>query len=403
MLKLTHVEDYLELIAGHRNVKTGKLDATSINYMLGMVESPVSLARYDVNVITNMVQGISNNTGLTAKQSALACKLILKYERQWTKLGVDISPVRDPVYRIPLRKMDYSCALTISESGDHLAVRFPFNPDRVNEIRDFSKNSQGMVFWNRDARVWQAALTEFNVNWLVVWAQSHGFEISSAVMSVYQNILNAESQERPLELTLSQNGDDLCITQAPDSVLEYFAHQNIPLHVSDLLTVLGKCADLGITVSDAVLSLAHEQFPDITDVQWNLCLSRESKTPDRSRISDILDYADRLQKWPVVIYEPDGIYQLWDTLTERYGRDMHQVAYLQNSMHPVNDQTRYIYTTRPVTDMDRIPLLINGSGMNFNADRMMMLQNSEKIVYTAQEVYKKAGHNDNTEVHFLAG
>ena len=97
------VEDYLEIIAGLRDT-SGKL---SNDWFFGGTP-PISLARYDEDVVSNLSMTTANGKPLTQRQADLVCRLVIKYQRQLAKLGVDVEPVNNPTWRVPLRPMDYS-------------------------------------------------------------------------------------------------------------------------------------------------------------------------------------------------------------------------------------------------------------------------------------------------------
>jgi len=72
---------------------------------------------------------------------------VLKYQRQLAAKGVDISPLTDPNWRAPLRKMDYSQELSLQD--DRLIVRFPYSTELIKNIRNFAEQSQGYCHYNK--------------------------------------------------------------------------------------------------------------------------------------------------------------------------------------------------------------------------------------------------------------
>ena len=187
MKKFNTVEDYLEIIVGHRDPITGNVKSSSS--MLGFIsgfsfEPAISLARYDVNVLSTMTNTTVSKDPLTERQGELACKIILKYERQLAKIGVDVSPVNNPVWRVPLRRMDYSQSISIKD--DVIIVKFPFNTTLIDEIKKFAKDSQGSSVWSPSNKVWEVALTEYNLSWLVTWGVKNGFNIDDRAKLIFE-------------------------------------------------------------------------------------------------------------------------------------------------------------------------------------------------------------------------
>ena len=120
MKTFSTVEDYIEVVAGATDIVTGKRTST---WFFGF-QPIISLARYDVDVLSSMFESATNSKALTEKQGALACKILLKYQRQLSAKLVDVRPLENPVWRVPLRKMDYSKRLYVEE--DNIFIKFPF-------------------------------------------------------------------------------------------------------------------------------------------------------------------------------------------------------------------------------------------------------------------------------------
>jgi hypothetical protein len=378
MRQFTHVEDYLEVIVGHRDPVSGKLR----NQWLNDIEPIINLARYDVKVLESMATSVSVSQFLTLRQAELLVKIVLKYERQLRAQGIDVNPVRQPVWRLPLRSLDYTCSLR--RDGDRLLIRFPFNNDHIGDIRDFSKTSQGAVTWDRDRRVWTAAITEYNVSWLTTWANQHRFEIDSAVYHAMDQIHQVESQPYAIELYI--RGDQLDIRNSPDSLREYIqAHGGFGLdrllYLVDMSGVLGYTVEPAI--AESIIATRGSKF-------YNLLVHRElrldpAKFANNNDFDTVLDYAEAVGRGPVVIYEPDSSYRMLKQLQQRVGTD--EVFKMQ----------QYIHTQQPIVDRP-IGLLISSAGMIFGGDRQHMLQQAEKVVYVAQEVYN---NKNNTRVKRL--
>ena len=375
MRKFSHVEDYLEVIMGHRDPVSGQL----LTQWLADIQPIINLARYDVGVLESMAMAVGHGQALTLRQSDLLVKIVLKYQRQLQAQGIDVDPVRQPVWRLPLRKMDYTCSLT--RDGDRLLIRFPFNNDTISDIRDFSKTSQGAVRWDRDHRVWTAAMTEYNVSWLTTWANKNQFEIDPAVAELMDQIHQVESQPYAIELYI--NGDQLDIRNLPDSLREYInSHGGFGL--DRLLYLVDMSAVLGYTVepaiAESIIATRGAKF-------YNLLVHRELRFDpaafaDNNDFDAVLDYAEAVCREPVVIYEPNSSYRMLKQLQRRVGTD--EVFKMQ----------QYIHTQQPLVDRP-IGLLISSVGMVFGGDRQHMLQQAEKVVYVAQDVYNK---KNNTKV-----
>jgi hypothetical protein len=382
MKKFDHVEDYLLVIAGYLDVVTGKLISS---FYFG-IDPIVNLARYDVSVLESMTDAVLRNVALTEKQGDLACKIVLKYKRQLAAKSVDVTPVEEPNWRIPLRKMDYSRSLMLHE--DKLHLRFPFQNQLIEHIRDFQKSSQGEVKWNKNLKVWEVALTEYNLSWVYAWAKTNSFEIESGVEQLMKLITDCELNSYAIELTVSN--DRLFIVNAHDSLNDYVEQHLGGWNLDNLLRLVNASSDLGYTINDDLakairISYGHRFY--------NLATNREVKiNPNGIGLEDdfasVLDYADQCQLWPVVVYEPDLSNRMLNRLQSRYADN--EITVAGNSKNPeITEQTKYIHTYKPIRNLDTINLVITSAGMVFGGDKQLMIQRAKKIVYCAAEVYNK--------------
>ena len=116
MVTYTHVEDYLELLAGYDL-------SNSHSAIIFPSYKQISLARYDVAIVDSMSAHTVFAGALTDRQAELCVKIVLKYRRQFAKLGIDVSPVENPQFRLPPRKLDRSRRIWLDESK--IVIRFP--------------------------------------------------------------------------------------------------------------------------------------------------------------------------------------------------------------------------------------------------------------------------------------
>jgi len=381
MIKFEYVEDYLEVIGGQIDPVTKK----RANNWFTSFDPIINLARYDVKVLESMVITVSQKEPLTERQAELACKIVLNYRRQLASKQIDVSPVETPKWRIPLRKMDYSKRLTLD--NEKIIVKFPFNSDLIENIKTFTKESQGSSLWNRETKTWEIALTEYNLSWLVAWAQLHKFEIAEELTELMERLTSVEQQGYAIELGL--DGEQVVIRNAPSSLLEYIEEHVGGLTIDNLLKLVDASSILGYTVDqDLAQALITEYGPRF----YNLISNREIKiNPDTLYTNDnflsVIDYADSMERWPVVIYEPDLSDRMLNQLHRHRPEYIHKNGQVKS---PVIDPTwKYIHTTVPIRTLEHIPLLISSAGMVFSGDKQLMIQRTEKVVFCATEVYNK--------------
>jgi hypothetical protein len=374
-----HVEDYIEIIAGYRD-PSGK---SKQNIFL-MPEPPVSLARYDVKVIESFAQQCTNGTGFTDRQSLLAVQLVLKYERQLFKLGVDISPVKvNPDFRNPIREIDRSTRAWIED--DHINMRFAYNAELIDKIRTEAKQSKGSISWNPDKKYWTADLTENNLNWIYAFLQAHNFEIANDLTTAMSLITECEKTPYNIELRAR---DCLSISNATESLNEYVENSLGGFDLENLLQLVDNSSTLGYTVEKVIEETVIEAYGPRF---YNLCTNREVRADANNLdklIAEIVRYAEVTNRWPIYVYEPDLSNRL-TMLFMRHFNDRKQVCKL-DAKETITEHTRLVYAEKiPRTPVDRIPLLVSSSGMLFGGDRQVWIQTAEKIVYFSNDVYNK--------------
>jgi len=372
-----HVEDYIEIIAGYRE-PSGKQ-----NYSIFSVgESPLSLARYDMKIVPSLAEQIMAGKGFTDKQAALAVSLIIKYERQLNKLSIDIGPVKTPHYRIPLRSIDRESRVWVE--GDTINLKFPYDTKLIDLVRTASKDSKGSIRFNRERRVQELALTEWNVNWVYTFARVNNFTIDPSVETVMQSLLAVE--QIPYAIELAYDDGVLSISNAADSLIEYV---NSNVGFDDLLKLIDHAPILGYTVSSTIRDTVVEQCGTRF---WSLCANRELKVdPQTSHdlVKDLAAYAEQTNRFPIYVYEAD----LTDRLLNEFAKHFpDKIFKLGNQKTIPDDPTiKVIYTNKiPRTALTgRIPLLVSSAGMLHGGDRQIWIQTAEKIVYFAKDVYTK--------------
>jgi hypothetical protein len=381
MITFDHVEEYLEALAGHIDLVTKK----PISSWLYTFEPIINLARYDVKVLESMTMAVTQSQALTERQGELLVKIILKYERQLANKSINIDSVRIPKWRIPLRKMDYTRTIKIVDNVLH--VKFPFDEKLIDSIKEFSKLSQGFARWNRENKLWEIALTEFNISWLHTWANLNQFEIDTAVQQHMDKIKTVEVSNYAIELYVDD--DRLAIRNCPDSLSDYIKNKYGTLELDKLLTLIDISAILGYTIdkdlADAVVAEYGPRF-------YNLAVSRESKiNPNTLTTSDdfesVVTYAEQVDRWPVILYEPDLSNRFLEKiLAIRPDAAVYKVA---KKTDRIPTDVKYVYTQVPIRTMESIPLVVSSAGMVFGGDKQLMIQRAEKIVYCAVDVYNK--------------
>jgi len=366
MRTYTTVEEYLEVLAGFREPDSGKIDWSS------EFKPIINLARYDIKVLTNMSESVLNNNALTERQGELLVKIILKYERQFASKQIDITPVRTPTWRVTLRKMDYTRSIKIKDN--QIIVGFPFDAQLIDQIKTFAKDSHGTMTWDRNNKLWTAALTEYNLSWLETWATLNQFEIDCTIVDIMMQIKAVEQTEYNIELYI--DNDTLDIHNCPNTLKEYIDSTQGGFVLDNILRLVDISSTLGYTVAGNIREVIIKEYGARF---YHLLTHREIKINPGTLLTgkdfdSVLDYAETMGRWPIVVYEPDLSNRMLTKLTQRYGAE---------------NQSKYIHIIRPIRNLEHIPILISSAGMVFGGDKQLMLQRAEKIVYCVEDVYNK--------------
>lgn len=370
-----HIEDYIEVIAGVRDPVTNHLT------LAFLATSPISLARYDVNIVNSFAEQCSDRIAFTDKQAELATKIVLKYERQLAKLGVDVTPANAPEYRIPLREVDRN--RRIWREGDVIFARFPYVENWVDQFKETNKVGQGLVKWNKDLKVWQLALTEYNVNWVVAFGSKNDFEIDPSITDLMALIL--ECEQTPYKIELRVNNDQLEVTNAAPELIQYIQDQLGGFGMDNLYTLIDHADILGYTIEEAIEEAA---IAATSPRMYNLMINKDSKlgANDLERnFLDVLKYAEQTDRLPLHIYEPNLSNTLLDIARrhlppEQITRDPEQLEGAK-VFHFTKYQAKWEHP---------IPLLLSSAGMLYGGEKQLLIDRADKVVYLTTEVYNKA-------------
>lgn len=379
-----HIEDYIEVIAGVRDPDTNNVTVSFLS------TPPISLARYDVKIVDSFAQQVESRIAFTDKQSDLAVKLVLKYERQLAKLGIDVAPAATPAFRIPIRQIDRTSR--IWRDGDSILARFPYVESHVVAFKEAAKESQGPIKWDRDLKVWRLALTEYNVNWVFAFATKESYEIDTSVYELMNLIIDCEQVDYKIELIVAEN--QLAITNAAPELIKYVEDKLGGFAIDNLYRLIDHADILGYTIDEHIETAA---IASSSPRLFNLMKNKDSKigSSDTERnFVDLIKYAEYTERWPIYIYEPNlsnyllGLAQQYfgERVVAVTGKELPDIAHAQ-VIHFVKYHAHW---NTP------IPLLLSSAGMLYGGEKQMLIDRAEKVVYFAHDVYNKSSRGANS-------
>lgn len=378
-----HIEDYIEVIAGVRDPTTNHVTLPFLT------SSPISLARYDVNIVSSFAEQSYDRIAFTDKQAELAVKIVLKYERQLAKLGVDVAPANTPEFRIPIRQIDRTSR--IWRDGDSVLARFPYIESQVAAFKDAAKESQGPIKWDRDLKAWRLALTEYNVNWAFTFATENNYEIDPAITELMNLIVACEQQTFKIELTVKD--EQLEITNAAPELIKYVQERLGGFAIDNLYRLIDHADILGYTIDDDIETAA---IAVTSPRMFNLMKNKDSKigANDVERnFLEVVAYAEQTDRWPIYIYEPNLSNYLLGLAQQHFGD---QVVVATGKELPDISRARVIHFTKYHSQWNTpIPLLLSSAGMLYGGEKQMLIDRAEKVVYFAHDVYNKSSRGAN--------
>lgn len=287
-----YVEDYIEFIAGQRDI-SGKLLG-----LFDTVPNPINLARYDVAVVTSLAEqtGTMQN-GYTDKQADLAVKIVSKYKRQLAQLTPPVHlPDALDQFKHKLRKVDRT--KTIKLYDGHIVMKFPFDTSTIDAAKKQRKEGLGYAQFDFDTKQWNLALTESNLNWAVTVGKLKDFEISPEVLKLYDELLQAETQEYRIELVQTQTG--FAITNAAESLIEYI-NEHVGGFESDNFLKLADYSELlGYSLSPELEIRLSEEYGDLSKLILGRTHIRKKPNID---FDDVMNYARLVDRLPVYVYD----------------------------------------------------------------------------------------------------
>jgi len=364
------VEDYLEVIAGKRDIAQGNVKSPG---WLGYDFSPiVNLARYDTEFLDSVTDHTLGAGALTDRQADLALKLIFKYQRQLASKGINIEPMAAPRYRNPLRMIDRSRRCWVD--GDHMVLKFPYDTKMIQQLRELLQQRQGFAHFVKEEKVWHIALSEFNVNFVVAWALTNQFEISEELSEIMDEIIAEEKQDYAIELRRI-NGQ-LTIENAEASLLEYLSEHGVDFTEENLLRLADLGSELGYTVSDDLW--AEVDYIAGPEVGVFIRKSSYELIGDFDQIPRLFAYAQLVNRLPMIVFDPSAGGSDKNYL-EILGAESVSVQGNKNKINA--SDAPVIWTHKVMRELDSIPLLISHVGLLAGAEKSLMLQNSRKIIY----------------------
>lgn len=380
MITFPYIEDYLEVLGGYRPITShGRSPGPATLFALN--GGPISLARYDVNIVASMAGHTANNGSLTDRQSELVLKIIAKYRRQFKNNGVDVEPsLANPQFRNAIRVIDRSRHFAIK--NNKIVARFPYDKTLIGFFSAAAKENRGSCQFDRDQKEWILGFTTYNVNWAVSIAKEYQFTVEDQLATLMQSIVDCETAGHEIDLV---HDDQLRIRNAAPSLINYINQKLGGFDPANLVRLIDHSAILGYQVSEPILQQLNAVYDPVT---VGLLLDRQIHYPrnDHSAVeflSDIRRYMEMSGRGPVYVYEPDASDKLKTAARSVFAEsEIVDVSTAKTTNYLDNPEIKLVYFSKIKKSMSNpIPLLISTNAMLYGVDKQYMLQLAEKVVY----------------------
>lgn len=296
MIIFDYIEDYIEFIGGNRDINNQKLG------LFDTVKSPISLARYDVNIVNSLAaQTAEKNIGYTDKQAELALKIVQKYKRQLSQLNPAVYlPKNLGKFRLTIRTVDRSKRAFIRDNC--VVLKFPYDTVLIEMVKRQSKDGEGSGVFNYDNKEWIFAITESTINWICSISDKHQIEIDRAITDLYIKILECEQQSFAIELVETASGYD--IINAAESLRQYIQTNLGGFGPDNLLQLIDNASVLGYTIPNKILLDFYSKNKHKLTVRQQLCVSKNKRTFKKNKLDfeEFIEYARKTNRLPVYVY-----------------------------------------------------------------------------------------------------
>lgn len=299
-MALEFVEDYIEFLHG-------TLDKDGNRRTVSYHQPVIKLATYDKSPIASMGTYCQRaavdklQECLTDRQIVLARKIVGKYRRQFAEHGITLPQDIDNLpskYR--LRVIDRTKAITADIENKKFALRFPYDPQKINNLNTYAHNSAGECSWDNTAKCWTMDLTEGNLKTVLDLFQNEDLKIDNSIAPYVEDVLKVRPTQLPRAVLA--NGQ-IVLENCQPSVFEYLEAKGFEpsTNVAKWATYLS-C--LGIEIDDSIKQHLDNNY---SDEVANIILNRKVTMPSNNQVSgkwhtNLLEANHALSEMPWVLY-----------------------------------------------------------------------------------------------------
>jgi hypothetical protein len=235
-----------------------------------LIKGDIHLSKKDYGFFNNLKTQISNSKPITSNQDKLYSKLLLKYKRQFVKLGYDVEQLNGLGWQIEIvPSKEEFCHPKISFENGEIKIRCPYNTKFIQKFKNVQDN---FFIWDKQNKCYSAT------------ASTHNLKIAYSELNKYFENVNYDSTVESILLNLQQYKSfklwDPTLVKTNNNFYIYGINESLnkALHdikLSDEPQVLLKLSQYGVKIDQSILQdddllhFASNFYPcvDIDDIK----------------------------------------------------------------------------------------------------------------------------------------
>ena len=247
--------------------------------------NPIKLASYDKSPIGSMGSFCATARNnklefcLTDRQLELAKKIVFKYRRQLSGLGITLPETEtDLKTRHNIRKIDRSKTLKHDVDNKLISLRFPYDPKKISELHEYASSGAGRVEWSNAQKTWSLDLTEGNLSKILDLFKEEDLQLDSTLEPIVIDMMKATEKDLP---SISLHDNQLQLNNCHTRVHEYLAAKNFDAsNVAELPYWASQAASMGLRIDE---SIKDELLKNHSEMVVSIIANRKVTLPSNNQ------------------------------------------------------------------------------------------------------------------------
>lgn len=212
------------------------------------------LSKVDRSFLSNLTELIKRNNFITTNQDQLFRKIIVKYDKQFSKLKINSKDLLALPYKRPLVASVPSKA-EIAITDDIIRFTSPYKTDFIRSLRG---ETIPKIHWNKEKGTWEMPLTLFSLRELYDLAKKsfNTIEMCDQTQQII-NSIGEYADSKFWDPTLVYN-QQLLIYAANQSLMQAIEHIPLELNCRTMANLVGFGIKIDQSVIDALVKIEPE-------------------------------------------------------------------------------------------------------------------------------------------------